>query len=63
MPYPSLSLSHPTSHLFHSRLPRYDAIAKLGYTVTSGEVDRVENENDFMQLLETAIARQQGDDD
>lgn len=49
--------------LFHSRLPRYDAIAKLGYTVTSGEVDRVENESDFLQLLETAIERQSGDDD
>ena len=48
--------------LFHSRLPRYDAIAKLGYTVTSGEVARVQNDEDFMQLLETAIARQPGDD-
>ena len=28
--------------LFHSRLPRYNAIAKLGYTVTSEEVDRVQ---------------------
>ena len=44
--------------LFHSRLPRYAEIAKLGYTVTSGEVDRVENDADFMQLLETAIGRQ-----
>jgi len=49
--------------LFHSRLPRYDAIAKLGYTVTSGEVERVQNDEDFMQLLETAIARQPGDED
>ena len=48
-------------HLFHSRLPRYDSIAELGYTVTSGEVDRVEDENDFMQLLETAIERQAGE--
>jgi len=50
-------------HLFHSRLPRYDAIARLGYTVTSEEVDRVQDDADFMQLLETAIERQSGDDD
>ena len=49
-------------HLFHSRLPRYDAIAKLGYTVTSEEVDGVENGADFLDMLEMAIARQQGDD-
>ena len=47
-------------HLFHSRLPRYDAIARLGYTVTSEEVDRVQNSDDFMQLLELAIERQPG---
>ncbi len=50
-------------HLFHSRLPRYDSIAKLGYTVTSEEVDQVQNSDDFMQLLERAIERQQGGDD
>ncbi len=44
--------------LFHSRLPRYDAIARLGYTVTSEEVDQVGSGRDFMELLETAIARQ-----
>jgi hypothetical protein len=48
--------------LFHSRLPRYDAIAKLGYSVTSEEVDGVENETDFLEILEMAIARQQGGD-
>ncbi len=51
--------------LFHSRIPRYDAIAKPhGYTVTSEEVDRVENEDDFLQLLELAIERnaQRGSD-
>ena len=47
--------------LFHSRLPRYDAIAKLGYSVTSEEVDGVENEADFLDILEMAIGRQQGD--
>lgn len=44
--------------LFHSRIPRYEAIAKQGYTVTSQEVAKVRDEKDFLQLLETAIARQ-----
>ncbi len=44
--------------LFHSRIPRYEDIAKLGYTVTSEEVSQVSNEADFLQLLETAISRQ-----
>jgi len=44
--------------LFHSRIPRYEEIARQGYTVTSEEVSKVKNEADFMQLLETAIARQ-----
>ena len=48
--------------LFHSRLPKYGAIAKLGYTVTSEEVDRVETDKDFEDLLEKAIERQQEGD-
>jgi len=43
--------------LFHSRIPRYEKIAKQGYTVTSEEVSKVKNETDFLRLLETAIAR------
>lgn len=44
--------------LFHSRIPRYEAIAEPhGYTVTSQEVSAVRNQDDFLQLLETAIAR------
>jgi hypothetical protein len=44
--------------LFHSRIPRYEAIAKpYGYTVTSREVTQVRDEADFLELLETAIAR------
>ncbi len=43
--------------LFHSRVPRYEAIAKQGYTVTSREVGAVRDESDFLDLLETAIAR------
>lgn len=45
-------------HLFRSRIPRYDAIAEHGYTVTSDEVAQVRNEHDFLALLETAIGRQ-----
>ncbi len=44
--------------LFHSRVPRYQAIAEPhGYTVTSHEVGAVRDERDFLELLETAIAR------
>jgi hypothetical protein len=44
--------------LFRSRIPRYEAIAgPHGYTVTSREVSAVRDESDFLQLLETAIAR------
>lgn len=43
--------------LFHSRVPRYEEIAKRGYTVTSQEVAKVKNEADFLQLIETAIER------
>ena len=44
--------------LFHSRIPRYEAIAKPhGYTVTSEEVALVRDEADFLELLEKAIGR------
>ena len=44
--------------LFHSRIPRYEAIAgPHGYTVTSQEVAQVRDEADFLDLLETVIAR------
>jgi len=44
--------------LFHSRIPRYEAIAKpYGYTVTSQEVAQVRDEADFLALLETVIDR------
>lgn len=43
--------------LFHSRVPRYEEIARQGYTVTSEEVAQVKNEQDFMELLELAIER------
>jgi hypothetical protein len=45
-------------HLFHSRIPRYEAIARPhGYTVTSREVAQIRDENDFLTLLEAAIGR------
>ncbi len=44
--------------LFHSRIPRYEEIAKQGYTVTSEEVSTVKNEQDFLNLLEMAIERE-----
>ena len=45
--------------LFHSRVPRYEAIARPhGYTVTSHEVAAVRDEQDFIDLLESAIARE-----
>jgi hypothetical protein len=44
--------------LFHSRVPRYEAIAAPhGYTVTSREVSQVRDEADFMEMLEAAIDR------
>jgi hypothetical protein len=43
--------------LFHARVPRYEAIARHGYTVKSSEVAQVRDEADFLDLLETAIAR------
>lgn len=48
--------------LFHSRLPRYDEIAKLGYSVTSEEIDQVQNDSDFLSMLEMAIERQPAGD-
>ncbi len=43
--------------LFHSRVPRYEEIARRGYTVTSQEVAGVRDEQDFLDLVEAAIAR------
>ncbi|MGB5259526.1 MAG: ATPase [Gammaproteobacteria bacterium] len=44
--------------LFHSRVPRYEAIARPhGYTVTSDEVATVRDEQDFLDLVDNAIAR------
>lgn len=46
--------------LFKARVPRYEAIAEqYGYTVDGDDVAKVRNEDDFMQLIAQAIARQQ----
>ena len=45
--------------LFHARIPRYEAIAKnYGYTVTTKELYQVRDEQDFLELLTTAVRRQ-----
>ena len=45
--------------LFHARIPRYEAIAKnYGYTVTTKELYQVRDEQDFLELLTTAVGRQ-----
>ncbi|MBI3772451.1 MAG: ATPase [Gammaproteobacteria bacterium] len=45
--------------LFYSRIPRYEAIAsRYGYTISTDELARVNNEADFIALVEHAITRQ-----
>ncbi len=47
-------------HLFHSRLPRYEAIATPhGYTVTSEEAATVRDEKDFLAMIEHTIGQAQ----
>jgi hypothetical protein len=44
--------------LFHSRVPRYEAIAgPHGYRVQSTEVAQIRDERDFLDLVEQAISR------
>lgn len=44
--------------LFRARIPRYEAIAGArGYTVTSDDVAAVEDEADFLALLEESVSR------
>ncbi|MDH5360279.1 MAG: ATPase [Gammaproteobacteria bacterium] len=45
--------------LFTSRIPRYDAIAeRYGYTVTTKELWQIKSADGFIELIESAIARQ-----
>lgn len=44
--------------LFHSRIPRYEAIAeKYGYTITTDELSQVKTEEDFVKIVAVAIGR------
>jgi len=44
--------------LFRARIPRYEAIAgQYGYTVTTEELSQVKDEQSFLQMLETVVAR------
>ena len=44
--------------LFHSRIPRYESIAKqYGYTITTDELATVKTEKDFVDLVALAIER------
>jgi hypothetical protein len=44
--------------LFRSRLPRYEAIAdEYGYTVDANEIAAVQDERDFLRLIEAALSR------
>lgn len=45
--------------LFYSRIPRYAAIAgEHGYVVTTAELSQVQDEADFLRLLERALTQQ-----
>lgn len=45
--------------LFKSRLPRYQAVAdQYGYTLDASDVGKVVDENDFIQLVASAIKQQ-----
>jgi hypothetical protein len=45
--------------LFHARIPRYEAIARThGYTISTDELSRVEDEAGFLALVELALARE-----
>ncbi len=45
--------------LFYSRIPRYEAIAKeYGYSVTTDELSHVQDEADFLRLVEKVVKRQ-----
>jgi len=44
--------------LFHSRIPRYESIAKeFGYTITTNELAKVQTEENFVNLVAKAITR------
>jgi hypothetical protein len=47
--------------LFKSRVPRYEAIAaQYGYVIDGNDMAKVENEDDFIALIASALAKQTG---
>lgn len=47
--------------LFYSRIPRYEAIAKkYGYTIKTEDLYKINNEADFLTLVENALDEQAG---
>lgn len=45
-------------HLFHARIPRYEAIAaEHGYTIDASAVQKIRSEADFEALIEAALAQ------
>lgn len=56
---PDVFVSWVFPELFRSRLPRYQSIAdQYGYTLNASDVAKVKNDDDFIQLIATAIAQQ-----
>ena len=46
-------------HLFYARIPKYEALAgEYGYTVTTTEIAAVQNEADFLSLIERVVTEQ-----
>ena len=44
--------------LFYSRIPKYEAIAdQYGYTITTDEIVKVQNENDLLELIANVLDR------
>lgn len=44
--------------LFYARIPRYEAIAKeYGYTITTDELSKVSDEEDFLTLISSVLDR------
>lgn len=57
---PDAFVSWVFPELFRSRIPRYEAIAReYGYTVEAEQVAKVNTDQDFIDLIAEAIARQQ----
>lgn len=57
---PDAFVSWVFPQLFQSRIPRYEAIAQeYGYTINAEDVAKINTEQDFIELIASAIAQQQ----